>query len=145
MRKTRYLLPFLAFAAMISACPAPAAAASLRLAAWPENRSFRAVSLTDNGHRRPIVAGTTIQLTFGANNRLSARAGCNSGSAEGRVMAHRLILSSLVTTRMACAAARMDQDRWVALLLTGRPVFSLRGHHLTLRNGGTQMRLVESG
>jgi heat shock protein HslJ len=143
MRKNHYLLSFLALAAMLGACPAPATAGPRLIGDWPDNRAFRAVSLTDHGRPRPIVPGTTIRLSFGVDNHLGARAGCNIGSARGRVVAHRLILRGMATTRMACAPARMAQDAWVASLLLGRPLFLLTDHRLTLRNGRTQMRLVE--
>ena len=88
MRKAHYLPPFLALLAMVVACPMPASAAravphgdTLRHGDWPHNRSFRAVSLTDHGRPRAIASGTTIVLTFSGHNRVSARAGCNSGSA----------------------------------------------------------------
>jgi heat shock protein HslJ len=143
MRKTGYFLLFLV-AAMLGASPAPATAAGTHQhGGWPHNRSFSAVSLTDHGRARAIVSGTTIRLTFGATNHVSAHAGCNSGSASGRVVAHRLILRGLVTTRMACTPARMAQDAWLAKLLLSRPLFQLTDHRLILRNGRTQMRLVE--
>jgi len=145
MRKPRYLLIFLALLAGVVACPMPASATgTLQHDSWPHNRSFRAVSLTDHGRPRAIVPGTTILLTFSGHDRVSARAGCNSGTATGTVVAHRLVLSGLVTTRIACAPARMSQDAFLASLLTGRPRFRLTAHGLTLSDGSRQMRLVDA-
>lgn len=149
MSKTRHLLPFLALAAVLGAvlgaCPAPANAASTHPhSGWPHNRTFRAVSLTDHGRPRAIVPGTTILITFGGHNRLSARAGCNSGSGTGSVVADRLVLRGMVTTRMACAPARMSQDAFLASLLTSRPRFRLTAHSLTLSHGSSQIRLVNA-
>jgi heat shock protein HslJ len=148
MRKARYLLPFLALLGMIAAvgaCPALASAADTHAPGnWPHNRTFRAVSLVDHGHARAIVPGTTILLTFSGHNRVSARAGCNSGSATGSVVAHRLVLRGLVTTRMACAPARMLQDAFLASVLTSRPHFRLTTDGLTLTNGSSQIRLVDA-
>jgi heat shock protein HslJ len=144
MRKTRFMLPFLALLATAGALPASASPAGTDVHGdWPHNRTFQAISLTDHGHARAIVPGTTIRVTFGATDHVSAHAGCNSGSASGRVVAHRLVLSGLVTTRMACAPARMAQDAFLAGVLTSRPVFLLTGHSLTLRNGRSQVHLVE--
>lgn len=152
MRNRRYFLLFLALigtlaggAGAAGAAPAPASAAGSNLYGdWPHNRSFRAVALTDHGRARAIVAGTTILITFSGHNRVSARAGCNSGSATGTVVAHRLVLSGLVTTRIACAPARMSQDAFLASLLTSRPHFRLTAHGLTLTNGSSQVRLVDA-
>ena len=143
MRKTQYSMAFLAVVAMLGACPVPASAAGThRHGDWPHNRSFRAVSLSDHGRPRAIVPGTTIVLTFSGHDRVSAHAGCNSGSGTGSVVADRLVLRGMVTTRMACAPARMSQDAFLASVLTGRPRFRLTAHGLTLSNGSSRVRLV---
>jgi heat shock protein HslJ len=44
---------------------------------------------------------------------------------------------------MGCEAALMEQDQWLAGQLTAGPALELQGETLTLRNGGTEIVLVD--
>jgi|HigsolmetaAR201D_1030396.scaffolds.fasta_scaffold12133_3 heat shock protein HslJ len=91
-----------------------------------------------------LVEGTRIELRFDAD-QLGAHAGCNhlSGawSADGDV----LVVDSLVQTEMACEPSTlMDQDTWLAAVLTSRPTLALDGDTLTVTAEGATVTLVDA-
>lgn len=66
----------------------------------------------------PLVDGSRLTLRFDASGRVAANAGCNRLSAAYRLEADRLqVVPPIISTRMACAPALMEQEtRFLALL-----------------------------
>lgn len=110
---------------------------------WPGERKFIATTVTENGAAKPIVEGTRITVTFGANGRVNADAGCNYMRGTGRIDSGRLVVDNLAMTEMGCPGDRMDQDAWVADFLTSRPTLSLDGDELTLATATITMLLLD--
>lgn len=102
-----------------------------------EGRTFLSTGLEG----RPLVAGSTVRLTF-QNGGVSANAGCNSMGGPYRIEGDRLIADELATTEMACDPALMEQDRWLADLLGGATI-TLDGDTLTMENGTVRLTLVD--
>lgn len=118
-------------------------------------RSFVAVSARDGETGHPLVAGTTVRLSFGGSDRsadtggsgssegsadtggsgdqLTVDAGCNLMTAPYVLENGRLLLGSAAATLRACEPERMAQDDWVHELLTGAPLVDLEGAELVLR------------
>ncbi len=109
----------------------------------PWGRTYAAVAVRDTGiGPAPVVADTTIRLTFTAPDRLSAHAGCNVLGFRVAVDDARLIIDDPVaSTRMTCTEDREAQDRWLTTLLTDDPAYSLCGDTLTLTRSGTTIVL----
>lgn len=80
---------------------------------------------------RALVDGTTLRLTWD-DGILSADAGCNAMSGRALVADGLLVVDDLATTEMGCEPARMEQDEWVADLLTSGPELTPDGDGFTL-------------
>jgi heat shock protein HslJ len=109
----------------------------------PWGRTYTAMSVRETGIvPAPVVADTTIRLTFTAPDRLTAHAGCNVLGFRVSVDATRLTVADQVTsTRMACTEDRAAQDRWLAAFLTDDPEYSLYADMLTLTRSSTTIVL----
>jgi len=110
---------------------------------WPGTRTFVATSVTENGAPKTLVEGSRITVSFQSDGRISAHAGCNSMSGTARVESDTLIVDDLAMTEMACSGGLMEQDGWVADLLTSRPTLRLSGDELTLTGKTITMVLVD--
>lgn len=98
-------------------------------------RSFSSVSVTEGGEPRPLVPGTTVQLSFDTGS-VQARAGCNLLSGAVAIEDGELVTDGpLMTTEMGCDAPRHAQDEWLGALLVARPSLTLDGDGLVLRGG----------
>ena len=111
--------------------------------AVPWGRTFAAVSVRENGIvPAPVVAGTTIRLTFTPPDRLSAHAGGNVLGFRLAVDATRLIVDDQVSsTRMMCTEELTAQDRWLTAFLTDDPDYAVFGTTLTLTRSSTTIVL----
>ena len=101
------------------------------------------VSASVEGH--DLVAGSTITLTFEGED-LAARAGCNTmrgGWTDGDGEEVRWT-SPPASTLMACEPALMDQDTWLAGLLTDGMDVVDGDADLTLTSGDVTIALDES-
>ncbi|MBX9245498.1 META domain-containing protein, partial [Actinotalea ferrariae] len=76
-------------------------------------RTFLAT--TTPGHQ--LVEGSTVRIAFDKGH-LSARAGCNTLFGSARWTGGVLEAPTLASTMMACAPELMDQDTWLAGLLS---------------------------
>lgn len=109
----------------------------------PWGRTYAATSVRETGIvPAPVVADTTIRLTFTAPDQLTAQAGGNVLGFRASVDATHLTVDDQVTsTRMACTEDREAQDRWLAAFLTDDPEYSLDGDVLTLTRSSTTIVL----
>jgi heat shock protein HslJ len=108
-------------------------------------RSFSSVSVTEGGEPRPLVPGTTVQLSFDTGS-VQARAGCNLLSGAVTIEDGTLVTDGhLMATEMGCDAPRHAQDEWLGALLVARPALTLDGDGLVLRGGdpATVITLVD--
>ena len=114
----------------------PAAAGAL----W--QRTFLSTAVSDGGQPRELVAGTRIRLVFG-DRHLRADAGCNQLAWQVGVNGDRLVLTGASATEMGCSPERLAQDTWLSTFLSAGPTWQLDGDNLTLRTGGSEIRLVD--
>jgi heat shock protein HslJ len=93
---------------------------------------------------RQLVADSEIRLTFDGEN-LAASGGCNQLGGTWSIDRDVLVVPpNMIMTEMACEpAALMDQDSWLASLLSSRPTIALDGDTLTLRGGDVTITLVD--
>ena len=90
-----------------------------------------------------LVDGTGIELTFDGSN-IGAAAGCNQMGSTWSLEGDVLVVPPPAMTAMACEpAALMDQDTWLAAVLTSRPTVALDGDTLALTAEGTLVTLVD--
>lgn len=81
----------------------------------------------------PVVA--TVRLEFTTDGRVLAETGCNTLSGSVEVQDSTLVTGPLMSTRMACEPALMEQERWVFEMLSARSRLELSGPYLSLHWG----------
>jgi heat shock protein HslJ len=106
-------------------------------------RAFLSTAVSEQGHARPLVAGTRIRLAFDGDGKLSAEAGCNHLFGSATVDGDRLVVSELGGTDMGCDRALHDQDSWLTRFLGSRPSWKLDGDVLVLRSETTELTLTD--
>ncbi len=91
-----------------------------------------------------LVKGSELRITFG-NRDIGAQAGCNSMGADASWGGGVLVVDgkSLVMTEMGCDPALMQQDTWIADILTSKPTLSQSGSTLTITSAGTVIVLTD--
>lgn len=115
--------------------PGPIDAADL------DGRTFIATEAV--GHE--LVEGSEVRLQFGPDG-VSGTGGCNQLVAAPWSLEDDVLVVSgpMAMTEMACdPPALMEQDAWLADLLTGRPTVALDGDTLTLTSGDTVLTLTD--
>lgn len=110
---------------------------------WPAGRTFLSTSVTEHGADRQLVEGTRISLRFQDDGRVSADAGCNQISGDGRLEGGKLLVKDLMMTEIGCPQDRAQQDRWLIEVLTGSPGLELNGDQLTLTGQDVTIKLTD--
>lgn len=144
----RTVLPFLALAALVlAACgsddadPADDAGDSTLPPAGLDLDGTEYRSTAVEGHE--LVDGTTISLSFD-DGSLSVNAGCNTIFGGYSIDEGILVVDALAQTEMGCEPALMDQDQWLADLLSAGPAITVDGDTLTLTaDDGTVLTMVD--
>lgn len=107
-------------------------------------RTFLSTGVMENGHAKPLVAGTRIRLSFDEEGRrIGANAGCNHMGGEARVEGGRLLVGDMAMTAMACDGGRGEQDAWLAQFLASAPTIRLSAEELVLANNTTEIRFLD--
>lgn len=91
------------------------------------------VVINDGSAPAPVVG--TVRLQFSPDGRVLAETGCNGVRGTGVLEDGRLVTGPLMSTRMACEPALMEQERWVTQMLGSRPRLELSGPYLALHWG----------
>ena len=94
---------------------------------------WRLVSFGPAGAETSVIAGTTVTLKFGEDNRASGSTGCNSYGGTYQVRGDSISFSRLVSTRRACLDqnANQQEQRFLAAL-EGANRFRLSANRLTI-------------
>jgi heat shock protein HslJ len=88
-----------------------------------------------NDGSAPAPVQGTVRLEFPPGGRVSAETGCNGVRGPASVEDSVLVTGPLMSTRMACEPALMEQERWVTEMLDSRPRLELSGPYLALHWG----------
>lgn len=108
------------------------------------DHTYTSTSVTEGGVERPLVEGSTIELSFSADG-ISAAAGCNRMFGPATWENGTITMTGeLAATRMACPPELMAQDDWLAGILTSSPTWALEGTTLTLMSGTTVISLRQA-
>ena len=91
-----------------------------------EGRTFLSQKLTEGGKPRPLVEGTQLLLSFEADSRFGAHAGCNSMSGSYAITDGKLVIPSVTQTKMACEG-RLEHEAWYSQFLKASPSITI-GH-----------------
>src|SRR5689334_3154205 len=94
-------------------------------------RTFLSTGVTEGGQPYQLAAKTRVRMQFTGDDRLIADAGCNSMQGSVRLDGGRIDVSELASTGMGCEQPVMDQDAWLAKILSGKPSWKLDGDTLT--------------
>ncbi|MEH1128807.1 META domain-containing protein [Micromonospora sp. CPCC 206061] len=107
-------------------------------------RTFRSVSVTENGQPRALVPGTRIRIAF-PDGKVDAGAGCGQISGAATMNGAQLVVSGVNLLRNSCTDdAGFAQDIWLAAFLDRDPTVKLRGHRLVLTDGRIRLTLTDS-
>jgi heat shock protein HslJ len=90
----------------------------------------------------PIPGGGPLTLTF-KDNRVSATAGCNTYSSTVALDDHKVKVSGLAGTLMACPGDRADADERLIGLLNSSPEWQLDDTKLTLHGHNLTVHLLD--
>jgi heat shock protein HslJ len=105
-------------------------------------RSFRSTNVSG----RDLVKDSTVVLSFAQDagpGVVTASAGCNTMSGQAVLDAGVLRVPQLASTAMGCAQKLMDQDTWLAGLLSKGVDLDVRGNTLVLAADGITITLVD--
>jgi heat shock protein HslJ len=108
-----------------------------------DGREFVSVLVTVNGESTPLVTGTKIRLSF-SNGMIGVSAGCNTMSGPYSLAKSGILaVDQLATTDMGCEQNLMQQDQWLANLVTAKPNLILDGNDLKLTSDKTEIDFLD--
>jgi hypothetical protein len=87
-----------------------------------------------NDGSAPASVQGVVRLVFG-DGRVLSETGCNTVRGPMAVAESVLVTGPLMSTRMACEPALMEQERWITEMLGARPRLELSGPYLALHWG----------
>ncbi len=87
-----------------------------------------------NDGSAPAPVQGVVRLVFG-DGRVFSETGCNTVRGLVSVEDSVLVTGPLMSTRMACEPALMEQERWITEMLGARPRLELSGPYLALHWG----------
>lgn len=125
-----HILILLLISIAISACTAPATQT-------PSASLFSDWRLTSFGtvdSQTPALTDTKPRITFNVDGTLIGNSGCNGYSGSYTVEGNQITFSPIVSTRMLCDKAIMEQESAMHQVLTGTASFKIQGNQLTLAN-----------
>jgi putative lipoprotein len=89
-----------------------------------------------------VIDNAQSTLVFGNDGRVSGRGGCNGYSGTVDFKGSQIVVGELMSTKMACASAVMDQEtRFVAALQATRTYRMDEGNKLVLSDATGKPRL----
>ena len=140
--RVRWFLPALVFA-MLGACgdDGPSSPAS-GLAAL-RGRTYVTREITIDGTTAATPQGVRIEITFGADATLGARAGCNSIGGTYHFAGDVLVAGRLTQTEMACAPELMALDTTVVALLSAAPRVTFADGTVTVTSPNAMLALTD--
>jgi heat shock protein HslJ len=100
-------------------------------------------TITVNGADAPTLAQVRIEITFGADGQLRARAGCNTMGGKYSFDGDTLVAPELAMTAMGCDAELMALDTQIATLLGAKPVIGVADGRVTISAAPTSITLVD--
>ena len=145
-RPIRFLVLAISAVTLLVACSA-AAAPSAPSSAAPSPSPSGALTVVGKTYLSTaikgamLVPGTRITLSF-KDGSLSASGGCNSMGGTYTITGDRLTTTQMMTTEMGCEQPRMQQDQWLAALLSNSTI-DLAGDTLTLDDGTIKLTLQD--
>jgi heat shock protein HslJ len=92
-----------------------------------------------------LVSGTQVSMMFGADNRISGNATCNTYIGPYTLSGSSISFGALVTTRRACEPeAANEQEQQFLVALNNTTTYELNGDRLTFRDnvGAIQLTAV---
>ncbi|WP_225727443.1 MULTISPECIES: META domain-containing protein [unclassified Nocardia] len=90
----------------------------------------------------PIPGGGPLTVTF-KDGRISASAGCNTHSGAVALDDHKVHVTGLASTLMACPGDRDGADEWLSGLLNSHPSWRLDNATLVLKTDNRTITLLD--
>lgn len=91
---------------------------------------------------RGVIDNAQSTVEFTADNRVAGRAGCNRYGGSVSIDGKKLTVGQLISTKMACAPALMDQELRFLKALEAARSFELQGTKLRVLDESGQQRLL---
>lgn len=106
--------------------------------------TFLSTGVTQDGAPYDLVDGSRIMLQF-TDSAMAANAGCNHMSGDASVTDGVLMVkgAGLAMTEMGCDPQLMDQDAWLADILTSKPTVTLDSDRLTVASGDIMIDFLD--
>ena len=120
------LTALLTAALVLSACGSGSQTASLSGTSWT------LVSFGPADAQTAAVEGIQTSLIFDLKGNISGNMGCNSFGGKYEVTGDTVSFSEVISTMMACADPRMNQERAAFKILNSSATFKLDGDTLKL-------------
>lgn len=104
------------------------------------------VNYNDGSSVATLLAGTAINMDFGANGQVTGSSGCNSFNAGYSVNGDALSIGAPGGTQRLCPEPQgvMDQEARFLSALRSAASFGIVGSQLEVSNGGGQIAIVAS-
>ena len=93
--------------------------------------TFKSTSVTFNKKAKKLASTEPITIRF-ENKTVSIKAGCNTMNGAATLSKGILKVKNLASTRMACSTSLMNQDTWLAKVITANPKITKLGNQLTM-------------
>ncbi|MFI6097302.1 META domain-containing protein [Lentzea sp. NPDC051213] len=107
-----------------------------------QGKVFLSTAVTEQGKPRPLVDGTSVELSFTDDGRLNARAGCNMMQAPVTLDGGKIAAAELAITQMGCPNPDLyAQDEWLAKFLTAKPSWRMDGTNLVVTGADSEIVL----
>ncbi len=116
----------------------------------PQSRELAGTSWVVTGYNNgkqavvSVLQGTELNVSFGADGRVSGNAGCNNFTGSFTQMGDAIEIGPLVSTAKMCAdpAGAMEQEAQFLQAMQSAKVIQLDGDRLTLRTAGGAMAVT---
>jgi heat shock protein HslJ len=138
----RLILALLVAALGLTACGSEDGGSEASDAPKLDGRTFVALAVTDAGEPHPLADGTELRLSF-QDGQLGIHAGCNQLSGDYELSGDRLAVGPIGGTEMGCPEPLLDQDAWLAEVLSGDLRFQLGDDDLLLTAGEVVFELTD--
>jgi heat shock protein HslJ len=131
----KYLFLLLVVVLALYGCNAQGASASL-IGTWILTAYGSSASSS------PAVPDSGAEITFNEDETVIGNSGCNGFGGKYTVKGDQITFSEIVSTLMACDAARMTQEAAVHRVLSDTATFKIEGAILTLTNNDMALVLT---
>jgi putative lipoprotein len=98
--------------------------------------------VTEDIDGRGVIDNAQSTIEFTSDNRVAGRGGCNRYSGSVTIDGRKLKVAQVISTKMACVPALMDQETRFLQALESAASFEVKDTKLIVRDATGAQRLV---